>query len=329
MFANRLRKNLERLGGWAAREGIDCYRLYDADMPEYAFAIDVYGREEPHVHLQEYAPPEQVSVQGARERRREVLSVVPQVLGVPLERVRRPRGVREQYEKLAATTERHAIEEGGLKFWINFRDYLDTGIFLDHRLVRARLRALARGADFLNLFCYTATASVYAAAGGARSTVGVDLSNTYLEWARQNFLLNGFTGPEHALERADCLAWLEAQAPAPRFDLIYIDPPTFSNSKRMQGVLDIQRDHVKILNRALTLLRAGGDIVFSTHYERFRLDRAALEEMEVEDLSAATLPKDFERHPRMHHCYRLRARAALTAGRAAGSTASRAPAKGA
>jgi len=310
MFANRLRKNLERLGSWAAREGIDCYRLYDADMPEYAFAIDLYGRShDRHVHLQEYAPPHDVNPEGARERRREVLAVVPQVLGIPLERmhsrVRRPRSARDQYEKLATTAERHVIGEGGLEFWINFRDYLDTGIFLDHRLVRARLRAWADGADFLNLFCYTATASVYAAAGGARSTLGIDLSNTYLEWARDNLTLNGFTGPQHGLERADCLSWLEAQPSAPRFDLIYIDPPTFSNSKRMQGVLDVQRDHVPLLRGARRLLRPAGQIVFSTHYERFRLERGALAELEIEDLSKATLPKDFERNPRMHHCYRL------------------------
>jgi 23S rRNA (guanine2445-N2)-methyltransferase / 23S rRNA (guanine2069-N7)-methyltransferase len=311
MFANRLRKNLERLGSWAAREGIDCYRLYDADMPEYAFAIDVYGRIEPHVHLQEYAPPHEVSPEGARERRREVLAVVPQVLGIPLERmhsrVRRPRSVHDQYERLASSAERHVIEEGSLKFWINFRDYLDTGIFLDHRLVRARLREWAKGADFLNLFCYTATASVYAAAGGARSTLGIDLSNTYLEWARDNLTLNGFMGPEHRLERADCLAWLEAQPAEPRFDLIYIDPPTFSNSKRMRGVLDVQRDHVKVLEQAFALLRPEGQILFSTHYERFKLDRAALADRHIEDLSAATLPKDFARNPRMHHCYRITA----------------------
>lgn len=309
MFANRLRKNLARLAPWAAREQIDCYRLYDADMPEYAFAIDLYGRELPHVHLQEYAPPADVKAESARERRREVLAVVPEVLGVPLDhlhsRVRRPRSAREQYVKLEASAERHQIEEGGLKFWINFRDYLDTGIFLDHRLVRARLREWARDADFLNLFCYTATATVYAAAGGARSTLSIDLSNTYLDWARDNLALNGFNGREHALERADCLAWLEAQPRKPRFDLIYIDPPTFSNSKRMQGVLDIQRDHIALLRGAQALLRPLGSIVFSTHYTRFKLDRESLAPAAIEDLSAATLPKDFARNPRMHHCYRI------------------------
>ena len=339
MFANRLRKNLERLGRWAAREQVDCYRLYDADMPEYAFAIDLYGREQPHVHLQEYAAPAQLDPKSVAERRREVLAVVPQVLEVPLERmhsrVRRPGSNRGQYARLAGAGERHCIAEGGLKFWINFRDYLDTGIFLDNRLLRARLREWAAGGDFLNLFCYTATASVYAAAGGARSTLGIDLSNTYLDWARDNLELNGFGPPQHRLERADCLAWLAAQPAAPRFDLIYIDPPTFSNSKRMEGVLDVQRDHVRLIEGAARLLRAQGSIVFSTHYTRFRLDAVALEGYGIEELSATTLPKDFERNPRLHHCFRLRPAGAPAAGRglradrATGNTASPAPAMGA
>ncbi len=203
MFANRLRKNLQRLDPWAERERIDCYRVYDADMPEYAFAIDLYGqgaREHTgpgarHVYVQEYAPPKTVDQESARERRREVLAVLPEVLAVPIShvhsRVRKPQKGSEQYEKRDTQAERHAVQEGGLKFWVNFRDYLDTGLFLDHRIVRASLREWAKGADFLNLFCYTGSATVYAAAGGARSTTGVDLSNTYLDWAHENLLLNG------------------------------------------------------------------------------------------------------------------------------------------
>ena len=213
MFANRLRKNLQRLDPWAGREHIDCFRVYDADMPEYAFAIDLYGRESRHVYVQEYAPPKSVNQESARERRREALAVLPEVLSVPLShvhsRVRKPQKGADQYEKRDSAAERHAVQEGGLKFWVNFRDYLDTGLFLDHRIVRGMLRAWAKDADFLNLFCYTGSATVYAAAGGARSTVGVDLSNTYLDWAHENLLLNGFRGDNHELYRADCLAWLE------------------------------------------------------------------------------------------------------------------------
>jgi 23S rRNA (guanine2445-N2)-methyltransferase / 23S rRNA (guanine2069-N7)-methyltransferase len=308
MFANRLRKNLQRLEPWAAREHIDCFRVYDADMPEYAFAIDLYGRESRHVYVQEYAPPKSVNQESARERRREALAVLPEVLSVPLPqvhtRVRKPQKGAEQYEKRDSAAERHAVQEGGLKFWVNFRDYLDTGLFLDHRIVRAMLRDWAKDADFLNLFCYTGSATVYAAAGGARSTTGVDLSNTYLDWAHENLLLNGFRGDNHELYRADCLAWLEEhEQQGGRFDLIFLDPPTFSNSKRMEGVLDVQRDHVGMIRRSLKLLRPTGRLVFSTNYTRFKLDEGALGDLTIEDISAATVPKDFERHARIHKCF--------------------------
>jgi 23S rRNA (guanine2445-N2)-methyltransferase / 23S rRNA (guanine2069-N7)-methyltransferase len=315
MFANRLRKNLARLDPWAEREHIDCYRLYDADMPEYAFAIDLYGRAPRHVSLQEYAAPKTVDVQGARERRRDVLAALPQVLEVPLEqihsRVRKPQKGAEQYEKRELDAGRLAVREAGLEFWVNFGDYLDTGLFLDHRIVRGMLREWARDADFLNLFCYTGSATVYAAAGGARSSVSVDLSNTYLDWARENLVLNGFAGPTHELHRADCRKWLEEEsARGPRFDLIFLDPPTFSNSKRMQGVLDVQRDHAVMIRHALQLLRPAGRLVFSTNYTRFKLDAAALGDFEIEDISARTIPKDFERHARIHRCYVVRHRGA-------------------
>jgi 23S rRNA (guanine2445-N2)-methyltransferase / 23S rRNA (guanine2069-N7)-methyltransferase len=308
MFANRLRKNLQRLDPWAEREHIDCFRVYDADMPEYAFAIDLYGREGRHVYVQEYAPPKTVNQESARERRREVLAVLPEVLSVPTaqvhSRVRKPQKGAEQYEKRESVAERHAVAEGGLKFWVNFRDYLDTGLFLDHRIMRAMLRSWAKDTDFLNLFCYTGSASVYAAAGGARSTTGVDLSNTYLDWAHENLLLNGFGGNNHELYRADCLAWLEEQeSRGPRFDLIFVDPPTFSNSKRMDGVLDVQRDHVGMIRRSLKLLRPAGRLVFSTNYTRFKLDSEALADLAIEDISAASIPKDFERHARIHRCF--------------------------
>jgi 23S rRNA (guanine2445-N2)-methyltransferase / 23S rRNA (guanine2069-N7)-methyltransferase len=317
MFANRLRKNLQRFDPWAEREQIDCFRVYDADMPEYAFAIDLYGRESRHVYVQEYAAPKSINQESARERRREALAVLPDVLAVPLPqvhtRVRKPQKGAGQYEKRDsaadghAVAERHAVQEGGLKFWVNFRDYLDTGLFLDHRIVRGMLRAWAKDADFLNLFCYTGSATVYAAAGGARSTTGVDLSNTYLDWAHENLLLNGFRGNNHELYRADCLAWLEEQEPGgARFDLIFLDPPTFSNSKRMEGVLDVQRDHVGMIRRSLKLLRPRGRLVFSTNYTRFKFDSPALADLKIEDISAATVPKDFERHARIHKCFVVR-----------------------
>jgi 23S rRNA (guanine2445-N2)-methyltransferase / 23S rRNA (guanine2069-N7)-methyltransferase len=311
MFANRLRKNLQRLDPWAEREHIDCFRVYDADMPEYAFAIDLYGRGARHVYVQEYAAPKSVNQESARERRREALAVLPEVLAVPIShvhsRVRKPQKGSEQYEKRENVAERHVVHEGGLKFWVNFRDYLDTGLFLDHRIVRGMLRDWAKDADFLNLFCYTGSATVYAAAGGARSSASVDLSNTYLDWAHENLLLNGFGDTKHELYRADCLQWLEEQeTKGPCFDLIFLDPPTFSNSKRMDGVLDVQRDHVGMIRRSLKLLRPAGRLVFSTNYTRFKLDAEALADLSVEDISAQTIPKDFERHARIHRCFSIR-----------------------
>jgi 23S rRNA (guanine2445-N2)-methyltransferase / 23S rRNA (guanine2069-N7)-methyltransferase len=313
MFANRLRKNVKLLDPWAEREHIDCFRVYDADMPEYAFAIDLYGRESRHVYVQEYAAPKTVDQESARERRREVLAVLPEVLSVPLRhvhsRVRKPQKGSDQYEKRENVAERHVVRENGLKFWVNFRDYLDTGLFLDHRIMRQMLRGWAKDADFLNLFCYTGSATVYAAAGGARTSCSVDLSNTYLDWAHENLVLNGFAGPEHELFRADCLQWLEGQAVwGPRFDLIFVDPPTFSNSKRMEGVLDVQRDHVGMIRRSLQLLRPGGRLVFSTNYTKFKLDSAALPDLAIEDISAQTIPKDFERNARIHRCFVVRFR---------------------
>jgi 23S rRNA (guanine2445-N2)-methyltransferase / 23S rRNA (guanine2069-N7)-methyltransferase len=313
MFANRLRKNLAKFLPWAASEGIECFRVYDADMPEYSFAIDLYGRESPHVYVQEYAPPKTVDPERARERRREVLAVLPDALEVPQTRVhtrvRKPQKGSDQYVKREISNERHVVHEGGLKFWANFRDYLDTGLFLDHRIMRGMLRGWAESKDFLNLFCYTGSATVYAHAGGARTSVSVDLSNTYLDWARDNFVLNGMTSARHELHRADCLDWLEERTGADAaFDLIFLDPPTFSNSKRMDSVLDVQRDHLGMIRRSMQLLRPGGRLVFSTNYSRFRLDPAATEEFCVEDLSAATTPVDFARNARIHRCYSLRAR---------------------
>jgi 23S rRNA (guanine2445-N2)-methyltransferase / 23S rRNA (guanine2069-N7)-methyltransferase len=311
MFANRLRKNLQRLDPWAEREGIECFRVYDADMPEYAFAIDLYGKASRHVYVQEYAPPKTVDQESARERRREALAVLPEGLSVPSaqihSRVRKAQKGSGQYEKRENAEERHVVHEGGLKFWVNFRDYLDTGLFLDHRIMRSMLRDWAKGTDFLNLFCYTGSATVYAAAGGARSSVSIDLSNTYLDWAHENLLLNGFRSNAHELYRADCLEWLmDQEAGGPRFDLIFVDPPTFSNSKRMDGVLDVQRDHVGMITRSAKLLRPGGRLVFSTNYTRFKLDADALSDFAVEDIGAATIPKDFERHARIHSAYSLR-----------------------
>jgi 23S rRNA (guanine2445-N2)-methyltransferase / 23S rRNA (guanine2069-N7)-methyltransferase len=317
MFANRLTKNLKRLRSWTQREGVSCYRLYDADMPEYAFAIDLYRTIEPEetwLYVQEYAAPAEIERDAVRRRRGEVLATLPDVTGVARERIRtrtRRRTRRgEQYGKLGSRGDFQVVIEAGLRFEVNFGDYLDTGIFLDHRITRARLRAAARGRDFLNLCAYTGTASVYAAAGGAATTTTLDLSRTYLAWARRNLARNGFEGAAHTLEQADCRAWLaQASRGSRRYGLIFLDPPTFSNSKRMSGVLDIARDHAPLIDACAALLASDGLIVFSTNAQRFRLAPGLAERYDVRDLSAATLPKDFERSPRIHRCFEIRPRA--------------------
>jgi 23S rRNA (guanine2445-N2)-methyltransferase / 23S rRNA (guanine2069-N7)-methyltransferase len=248
------------------------------------------------------------------ERRRgEVLASLPGVTAVPAERIRvrtRRRSVRgEQYQKVAELGHFHVVTEADLRFRVNFDDYLDTGLFLDHRITRARLRDAARGQHFLNLFAYTGTATVYAAAGGAAGTVSVDMSRTYLEWAQRNLALNALAGASHAFLQADCRQWLEDAARSPaRFGLIFLDPPTFSNSRRMAGVLDIERDHPALIEAAARLLSPGGLLVFSTNAQRFRLEEKLSERYDICDVSAASLPKDFERNPRIHRSYEVRPR---------------------
>lgn len=316
MFANRLAKNLKLLRRWAERESVTCYRLYDADMPEYAFAIDQYtllDSGECWLYVQEYAAPREIPPEAARRRRGEVLASLPRVTGIARERIRvrtrrRTRG-QDQYVKLREDGRAHRVGEGGLRFEVNFANYLDTGLFLDQRRTRARLRTAARGRHFLNLFAYTGTATVYAAAGGAATTTSVDLSRTYLDWARRNLALNRLQDGPHALIQADCREWLRAaQAAQARYDLIYLDPPTFSNSKRMQGVLDLQRDHALLIDLCMRVLAPGGLLVFSTNAQRFRLEPALEQRYAVHDISAATLPRDFARNPHIHRCFELRLR---------------------
>jgi 23S rRNA (guanine2445-N2)-methyltransferase / 23S rRNA (guanine2069-N7)-methyltransferase len=328
MFGNRLGKNLKRLQTWASRSDISCYRVYDADMPEYAFAIDVYRTLDPDqtlLYVQEYAAPAEIELDAVRRRRNEAMSVMPEVTGVPEERIhvrtRRKNKRGEQYRKVDEQEHFHYVIEGGLKFRVNFDDYLDTGLFLDHRITRDRLRKASSGKRFLNLFAYTGTATVYAAAGGAASTTTVDLSRTYLDWAQRNLSINGFHGSQHELVQADCREWLQAGtsqqasgsrqgggAPDTPYDLIFLDPPTFSNSKRMEGVLDIERDHGALIDACMNLLAPGGLLVFSSNAQKFKLDAGLSDRYVVSDISGPTLPRDFERNPRIHRCFEIRAR---------------------
>jgi 23S rRNA (guanine2445-N2)-methyltransferase / 23S rRNA (guanine2069-N7)-methyltransferase len=312
MFGNRLAKNLKLLGKSARAQQVSNFRIYDADMPEYALAIDRY-QEVPggavHLYVQEYAAPDSIEPAAAARRRAEALAALPAITGVDLPnihlRVRRRQRGASQYTRLARQGQYTCVEEGGLKFLVNFSDHLDTGLFLDHRLTRARIRAAAAGRRFLNLFCYTASATVYAAAGGARRSLSIDLSASYLDWAAQNFRANALERDTHELLQADCREWLR-QAGTGEWDLIFLDPPTFSNSKRMSGVLDTQRDHVALIERCMALLAPGGLLLFSTNAQRFKLDESVGRRWQVTDITAATIPFDFQRHARIHQAYELR-----------------------
>lgn len=315
MVANRLRKNLRKLKAWRGREGVFAFRAYDADLPEYAAAIDVYvvegaGEEEERtwLHIQEYEAPKSIPEETTRRRLGELVRGAGEALGVPRERIAlktRARGKGgSKYGRFDQRGEFLVVREGGVRLEVNLFDYLDTGLFLDHRPMRLRLAQEARGKRMLNLFAYTGAASVHAAAGGA-ATTSVDLSATYLQWAGRNLALNGFGGQAHRLVQADVLSWLEAERG--RYELIFCDPPTFSNSARAED-FDVQRDHVRLLRAAVGRLAPGGRLYFSNNFRRFRLDDAALAAFaRVREISAETLPVDFERNPRIHRCWELRA----------------------
>ena len=313
MLKNRLEKNRQHLRKRLQREGIHAFRAYDQDLPEYAAAIDVYrdSKGSDWLHVQEYRAPLEIPKEVAHTRLREIVRVAGVLYGVPRERIAlktRERGKGgAQYGQFAQRGESIEVEEGGLRFLVNLFDYLDTGLFLDHRWVRGKLRELAAGRRFLNLFAYTGTASVYAAAGGARATVSVDLSATYLAWASRNLANNGFRGTAHRLVQADAMNFLRQERQ--RYGLIYVDPPTFSNSKRSED-FDVQRDHVSLLRSCAERLERDGVIVFSNNFRRFKLDRAALEPyFLIEDRSSPSIPFDFARRADIHGCWLLTLRA--------------------
>jgi 23S rRNA (guanine2445-N2)-methyltransferase / 23S rRNA (guanine2069-N7)-methyltransferase len=320
MVANRLRKNLRKLKSWREREDVSCYRVYDADLPEYSAAIDIYLAAAPNdqipqartfLHVQEYAAPADIPEPLQRQRLQDLLAAARDVLGIPRERIAlktRMRGkggskyARE--EQLDARAEIIVVREGDVRLRVNLFDYLDTGLFLDHRPMRLRIADEAEDTRFLNLFGYTGAVTVHAAVGRARQTTTVDLSATYLQWCAENLRENAITGNRHRLVQADALAWL--QADTGEYDLIFCDPPTFSNSKRAQD-FDVQSEHVRLLRAAVDRLARDGTLYFSNNFRRFRLDTEAIAEFaHCDDISAQTIPPDFERNPRIHRCWRLR-----------------------
>ncbi|WP_434415018.1 bifunctional 23S rRNA (guanine(2069)-N(7))-methyltransferase RlmK/23S rRNA (guanine(2445)-N(2))-methyltransferase RlmL [Nannocystis pusilla] len=301
---NRLRKNRKQLGSWAARHGLEAYRIYDSDIPEYAIAVDLYRD---WAMVQEYAAPAEIDPVRAAARLREALRVIPDALEIPATQVVCKRRERAkgggQYGRRDDAGDMLEVREGPGRFLVNLTDYLDTGLFLDHRDTRALVGQTARGKRFLNLFAYTASASVYAGKAGALSTTSVDLSSTYCAWARRNLELNGLRGPQHRVVEAECREFMARELR--RYGAIFLDPPTFSNSKKMEGVLDVQRDHVELIRGAVRLLERDGVLIFSTNYRRFRLDQERLADLDIEDLSASTIPKDFARSPKIHKCFRI------------------------
>ena len=307
-YANRLRKNVKKLEKWAKQEGIECYRLYDADLPDYNVAVDRYGD---WVVVQEYAPPKTIDAQKARQRLFDIIAATIAVLGIApnklvLKTRERQKG-KNQYQKMNEKGEFLQVSEYNARLWVNLTDYLDTGLFLDHRIARRMLGQMSKGKDFLNLFSYTGSASVHAGLGGARSTTTVDMSRTYLEWAERNLRLNGLTGRAHRLLQADVLGWLRETDE--QFDLIFIDPPTFSNSKRMEESFDVQRDHMALMKDLKRLLRKGGTIMFSNNKRGFRMDTDGLAELglKAQEITQKTLSQDFARNRQIHNCWLITA----------------------
>jgi len=313
MFENRLNKNLKNIGKWAKKNKVDCYRLYDADMPEFSLAIDVYQSEEglQRLHVQEYAPPKTIDEAASFERLREALFVLSQIKSAhlsitPEQIVLKTRAIQKgasQYEKNAISSDGFVVRENSARLNVNLTDYLDTGLFLDHRPMRAWVKENSKGKRFLNLFCYTGAVTVSAAIGGASESLSIDMSKTYLGWAKDNLSLNQLDLSKHKLKQQDCIEWLNSTQMVAPFDLIFLDPPSFSNSKRMQGVLDIQRDHVDLINAAMKHLAKGGQLIFSNNLRKFKLDPEVIEQYKVSDFSKRSIDRDFERNSRIHQCW--------------------------
>jgi len=311
MVLNRLKKNQRRLDGWRKKSNISCYRLYDADIPEYAVAVDIYGQS---VYVQEYAPPATISEKVARERFAEVKQAVKEFSAnyrgkTHYKERRRQKGDSQYQRATEGASDIIEVTEGRGRFEVNLSDYLDTGLFLDHRPVRAMIGELVKGKSFLNLFCYTAAASVQAALAGAKRSLSIDMSNTYLDWAGRNFELNSMSASKHELLRADCLKWLEEEGEL--YDVIFLDPPTFSNSKKMDSVLDIQRDHGDMIRNAMAKLAPNGVLIFSNNFRKFKMDELTLRQFDCQNITPQTLDMDFERNPRIHNVWKITRRSSF------------------
>lgn len=285
---------------------VSCYRVYDHDLPEFPFCIELY---EDKLYLAEYLRRHGMDDEAHEQWLNDCLALISDITAVPADHIyvrqRKRMSHREgQYEKLNTQEEFFTVLENGLKFQVNLTDYLDTGLFLDHRITRQMVKEQCSGKRVLNLFCYTGSFSVYAAAGNASTVTSVDLSKTYLGWAEDNFAINRLKDKDrYHFIHADAKQYLKTLSPD-SFDLVIIDPPTFSNSKRMKDFLDIQRDHAELLNDVLAAVTAGGEVYFSTNFTRFVLDEAGIKATEIRDITKPTTPFDFEGKLK-RWCYRL------------------------
>ena len=301
----RLTKRARHLRRWPTKMGITCYRLYEQDIPEVPLVVDRY---EDYLHIAEFSRPTEHTPAEHADWLDLMQRTAAEVMEVPLAYVflkkrERQRGT-AQYERLGSEQQVLVAHEGGLQFEVNLSDYLDTGLFLDHRITRGMVREAAADKRFLNLFAYTGSFSVYAAAGRAASTVTVDLSNTYLDWAQRNMARNGFQGPDHEFVRDDAMHFLQGRGRRAAFDLAVVDAPTFSNSKALEDYWDIQRNHVELLNRLGELMAPGGIIFFSTNFRRFKLAEGEIRGVTIREISRQTVPADF-RNRRIHRCWRM------------------------
>lgn len=307
-FANRLQKNMIALKKWATKENIYCLRLYDADLPDFNVAVDLYGD---RLHVQEYAPPKTIDPEKAKKRFNLALAAIRAVTGLNRDAIFIKTRARQtgttQYTKQSTASKRFIVQEGKAKILVNLTDYLDTGLFLDHRQMRLRIAQEARGKHFLNLYSYTSTASLHAALGGAASTTSVDLSNTYLNWSKENFVLNGLTvdhpDEQHMFFASDCFEWLKEGHE--QYDLIFIDPPTFSNSKKFYGTFDVQRDHVSLIKRAMNRLHSEGTLYFSNNYRGFEMDEEIEAIFQIEEITSETIGLDFKRNQKIHRAWKI------------------------
>ena len=305
-FINRLGKNIKHQLKWAKRHGLEAWRIYDKDIPQFPFAVDVYGE---HIHLQEYDTGWLMHPEEYRQWLADVCEAVQFVTGFPTQNIHLKQRARQkgtaQYEKTGTSGEDFIVCEHGRRFWVNLDKYLDTGLFLDHRNTRIKVGDTAAGKRFLNLFSYTGSFTVYAATGGAISSETVDLSNTYLDWAKRNFELNGMDLAAHRIVRADVFQYLdEAAQQGKQFDLMVLDPPSFSNSKKMLDILDIQRDQAKLVDGAMRLLAPQGTLYFSNNLRSFTLDSALAERYRIKDISRFSVPEDF-RNRQIHQCWEI------------------------